>query len=138
MANLANTDKNIRPLAGSVVEGYDLGGSANVGDVVYVASDGDVEVTDGSASATAEGIGIIVGVPGSIPYTTALVAGDRVSVCVYGPVGGFTSLTPGARGWVSDDAGKLEDAAGTVTFPMGYAQSAEIFFVNPGMTAPTS
>jgi hypothetical protein len=138
MANLTKTPKQIAPLAGSRVVTHTLGGAADVGDSVYIAADGDVEVSNGSAAATAEAIGLIVGIEGSVPYDTALVAGQRVTVCVFGPVGGFSGLTPGANGWVSDDAGELEDAEGTVTFPMGYAQSTTVFFVQPGRAAPTS
>lgn len=136
MTNLSIPDaKNVRPLEGAVIRRGTAGGAAAVGDWVYLASDGDWERCDGSEAATAEGRGIIVA---SDHGETTIAAGDGISVVTLGPVGGFASLTPGAVGYTSDDAGKLEDATGTVTWRAGYAESANIFFVLPGMAAAAS
>lgn len=135
MSNLALTAALIRPLDGSVVRGYDLGEAMAPGDCVFVDTDGDINKADGNAVASAKGIGLIVAIQGG----KALGAlGDKASVCVFGPVAGFSSLTPGANGYVSDDAGKLEDAAGTCSRIMGYAEAATVFFIHPEQNDPSS
>lgn len=130
MSVVTVTAANVRPLEGAVLRRYAAGGSGNKGDVVYVASDGDVEVTDSDSAGTSNGVGIVIGV--SDEGVTTFVAGDAVTVCVYGPVGGFASLTPGAVSYVSGTAGKLDTAAGTTLKRMGYNESATVFFVDPG------
>ena len=116
------------PFNGSVVRRYLAGGTVNVGDAVYIAADGDVEQADGSVAGTAFGIGIVVAGDDS---TTSIAAGKPASVCVFGPVTGFSGATPGTKGWISDTAGKVDDAAGTSAHELGYFESATIFFVNP-------
>jgi hypothetical protein len=136
MANLSiPVAKNVRALDGAFIQSGEAGGTAEVGDLVYLASDGDWEQSDASASSTAEARGIIVATGHG---GTTVSAGDAISVVVFGPVAGFASLTPGAIGWTSDDAGKIEDAHGTVTHRVGYVMSAYVFFVMPGLAAPSS
>lgn len=136
MANLAVTAANVRPLDGSVTRGFNLGGAAAPGDPVYVASDGDVERADANVSnATAAVRGLVVAIQGGKAVGAA---GDRATVCVFGPVAGFTGLTPGAPGYVSNDVGKLEDAAGAFERIAGYAESATVFFVNPEQSTAAS
>jgi hypothetical protein len=130
MSAITVTAANVRPLEGAVLRRYAAGGSGSKGDVVYVASDGDVEVTDADSAGTSNGVGIVVGV--SDEGVTTFVAGDAVTVCVYGPVGGFTLATPGAVSYVSGTAGKLDTAAGSTLKRMGYNESATVFFVDPG------
>jgi hypothetical protein len=50
---------------------------------------------------------------------------------VFGPVSGFSGLTPGALGYQSDTAGKIDTAAGTTSKKMGRCESATVFFVQP-------
>jgi len=136
MANLSIPDaKNIRPLESAVIRNAVAGGAMDIGDLVYVASDGDWEQADGNASATAFATGIVVG---SDSGETGILADEGIAVCVFGPVAGFASLTPGGIGYTSDDTGKIEDAAGTVTHTIGWCQTDEIFFVQPGLRLPTS
>lgn len=136
MANLAVTPANVRPLDGAVTRAYNLGGTVAVGDPVYVASDGDVERTDGNVSNTVAAFrGILVALQGG---KSTGAAGDRGTVCVFGPVAGFTGLTPGAPGYVSNDVGKLEDAVGAFQRFAGYAESATVFFVQPVMSTAAS
>lgn len=130
MADITVTAAQVAALTenGALVRDYDAGGTVNVGDVVYIASDGDVEQADGSAAGTAKGIGIVVD---TYDGTTSAADGERVPVCVFGPVSGFSSASPGGKGWVSDTAGKLADASGTSAHEMGYFESAGVFFVFP-------
>ncbi len=138
MAKLALTAVKIRALTenGAVIRPYDAGGSMTVGDLVFVASDGDVEQADANVNqASAKGIGIAVQ---SFDGETSIVAGTPVSVCVFGPVAGFSAMTPGANGYVSDTAGEIADAAATYDRIVGYAERAGVFFVNPEMNDPSS
>lgn len=137
MANLAVTAANVRPLDGSISRHYNAGAAGIVpGDAVYLASDGDVEKSDGNVSNTLAAFrGIVTAIQGG---KSSCAAGDRLTVTVFGPVAGFTGLTPGAPGYVSNDAGKLEDAVGAFQRFAGYAESATVFFVQPVMSTAAS
>ena len=101
-----------------------------------IATDGDVEHADGDVdAATARGIGIAVE---SYDGETSVTAGNPVSGCVFGPVSGLSGMTPGANHYVSDDVGRLADAAGTFSLIMGYAERAGGFFVHPEQNDPAS
>lgn len=130
MADVTITALRVAPLVanGAVIRDYDAGGTLTVGDAVYIASDGDVEQTDASAESTAFGIGMVVD---SYDGTTTIAAGERVPVCVFGPVSGFSGATPGSKGWISNTAGQIADAAGDNAHELGYFESATILFVNP-------
>lgn len=131
MANYTVTALDVSPLPGAIWRDYDAGGSGNVGDLVYLDSNGAVQVTDASAAATAQALGIVVAA-GSIG-ATSFVSGDRVTVCEYGPVGGFSSMTPAGLGYVSETAAKIADTApstgASVVCVVGYCESATTFFV---------
>jgi len=136
MANVTVTAKNVRALNGSGDGGqvpgvfpYNAGGAGDVGDSVYLAADGDVEVTDASSAGTAASIGIVVSVGTFGALTFA--AGDRVAVCRHGKVAGFSGATPGSLAYASDDAGELADAAGSTSRVVGRFDSATVLFVNP-------
>jgi hypothetical protein len=128
MANIAFTAAKISSLTGAIKRRYEAGGAITVGHAVYVAADGDVEEADGSAAGTAGAIGVAVA---SRDGETSIAAGDPVTVVVLGPVGGYTDGTPGAKAWVSDDVGRIADAAGTSGHELGYWESANVLFVLP-------
>lgn len=136
MAAIDYTPAYIRPLEGAELRDFNAGGSGDLGSSVYIASDGDVEVTDADAAATAHGRGIVVAV--NKEGETTFADGDRVTVCVFGPVAGYSGMTPGARVFVDTEAGKLDHTAPSVVMPMGYAESAGVVFVAPSMSGPTS
>lgn len=138
MTAVALTAKYIRPLPhnGAVLQKHTAGGAITVGQVVALASDGYCDPADANGSqALSMGIGIAVA---SYDGETSIAAGDPVTVCVFGPVAGFTGMTPGANHYVSDTAGALDTAAGTFDRIVGYAISATEFFVNPQMNDPSS
>ena len=142
MADVTVTAANVRALTenGAVIAPGPLaaGAAVTIGYAVYIASDGDVEHADANVSAAAtRAIGIAVA--GAVPDTdAALAAGDPISVCVFGPVSGFSSLTPGANLYVSDTAGRIADAAGTFDRIIGYALNASTIFVFPQINDPSS
>ncbi len=140
MAAIAYTPAQIRPLEGAVIRDFSAGGSGELGNAVYIASDGDVEQVDANVAVTSEFEGIVVGVGEGGETTFA--AGDRLSVVTFGPVGGFSGMTPGGRVYVDTDTGKLDHTAptgaGTWTKVAGYAESASVLFVMPQAAAPSS
>jgi hypothetical protein len=138
MTDISLTSANIRAMQqhGAVVRRFDAGAALTVGYGVYLASDGDVEHCDGNAGqAIAKCIGIVVE---SYDGETAIVAGDPASVCVFGPVEGFSGMTPGDTIYVSDTVGRVADAVGTMTHIVGYAQSSTCVFVDPSKSDPSS
>lgn len=128
MALITVTPADVRPLPGAEVERYNAGGSGNVGDLVYMATDGDVEQGNGGAAGTAYAIGVVVSVNGG--PKTSFVAGDRLDVVVKGRVTGFSGMTPGDMLYQSDTAGRVGDAAGTTSHKVGRARSATVLSVN--------
>lgn len=138
MANISLTAANIRALQpnGAIVRPYTAGSTVTIGQLVFIGTDGFVDPADGDVdAATARAIGIAVE---SYDGETSVTVGNPCSVCVFGPVSGFSGMTPGANGYVSDDVGRLADAAGTYSRIMGYAERAGVFFVHPEQNDPAS
>lgn len=131
MADIALVAKKIAALPGALCRMITLGGSVNVGDAVYIASDGDAEQADGNAGTgvneKARGIVLAVGGEGA----ESGVAGERATMCLHGPIAGFSGMTPGDTLFVSDTAGKVADAAGTNSSVIGHAFAADVLFVAP-------
>ena len=128
MAALSVTAADVSVMPQTIVRTFNAGGAVSLGDSVYVVSDDDVEKSNGGAAGTATGRGVVVAIENG---KTVAVANDAVTVALYGPVAGFDSLTPGAPGYVSDTAGEIDTGVGTVTWVMGWALTARMFFVNP-------
>jgi len=137
MADVTVTAGDVRPLPGFVSRRFDAGGTIYTGQSVYIAADGDVVQSDADAgSLEAQSIGIFVA-----DNTGATIAtdGDRVDVVVFGPVTGYSSMTPGALVFASTSAGGLVQGtpdAGSHVVPVGIAFDAATIFVNPSRTAP--
>lgn len=127
MADIVVTSADVRPLTGSVLRRYEAGAALTVGYAVYVAADGDVEHADANAAGLEQVIGVVVA---SYDGETAIAAGDPATVCVFGPVSGYT-MTPADTIWLSDTVGRVADAAATFDRIVGYAESASVLFVNP-------
>lgn len=138
---LATITYNVKPLEGAITRPRVAGGTLLDGYAAYPAADGDLEAADANAAASAAATGIICAAGGTIGQQS-YADGDPVTECVFGPVGGFTGLTPGATYWVSETTGRLTDTAptgaGTWSRAMGYAESANVFFVMPGIEVPVS
>jgi hypothetical protein len=137
MSAISLTAAQIRAMQanGAVVRPYDAGEELTIGNCVYINTDGDVAQADANAVASARGIGIVVEGIGS---ETTINSGERCSVCVFGPVSGFSSMTPGANAYVSDTAGGLDTAAGTCSRIMGYVERDGVLFVHPEQNDPSS
>ena len=138
MADISLTSVNIAALQpnGAVVRPYIAGGTLTVGYLVYITTAGTIVHADGDVdAATARAIGVIVE---SYDGETSITSGNRASVCVFGPVTGFSGMTPGANHYVSDTVGRLSSTAGTFSRIMGYAERAGVFFVHPEQNDPAS
>ena len=137
MSAISLTAAQIRAMTenGAVVRPYSAAEELTIGNCVYVNTDGDVAKADANAVASARGIGIVVE---GIDSETTIDSGERCSVCVFGPVSGFSGMTPGANAYVSDTAGGLDTAAGTCSRIMGYAERAGVLFVHPEQNDPSS
>jgi predicted RecA/RadA family phage recombinase len=114
MADIALTAANVRRVAPRGDEVY-IGIAAvaiTQGQVLYMNSDGKLALADGSAAGTATVVGVAL---------NAAAIGQAVTYMKSGKIGGFTvsGLTPGAFVYLSDTAGALADAAGTVSFVCG-------------------
>lgn len=121
MSDIALTAANIRALKpnGAVTVQGQAGGTITIGDLVYIASDGDWERADGNVAdgVTAKAQGVAVA---SYDGETTINSTDPVTVCTYGPVSGFTSLTAGANYYLSDNVGKIADAVGAYDRIIGH------------------
>jgi hypothetical protein len=138
---MAVTARNVRALNEAETRTFVTGGAVNMGDVVYVDSNGAVQQARANAALTAEAIGVVIAV--AQPGATAAATGEAVEVCVFGPVGGFSGLTPGAVEYLSDTtAGALVETApsgsGKWAKAVGRADAAGILFVLPGVVAARS
>lgn len=126
MADITVTAKNVSPLPDALRRDGIAAGSGNVGDSVYMTASGLVQ-SDGSASGTAVSKGIVVAAGSSGSLTFA--SGDTLTVVTRGPVAGFSGATQGGTAYVSDNAGKVADAAGTNSATVGYFWSATVLMV---------
>jgi hypothetical protein len=128
MADITTVVANASKLPGAFGRDVDAGGAGDLLDTVYIAADDDFEVADGNDADQAKARGIVTSIAGG---KTAFVAGDRIHVTFYGPVTGFSGMTPGDTLYQSDTAGALADAAGTNSHKVGFALTATEVFVNP-------
>jgi hypothetical protein len=131
MADITVTAKLVRPLPGALSIRVQAGSALNVGDAVYMASDGKVDPTDADAAVSAPVLGIVISAPNG---ALAAVLDDWVDVVFVGRVTGFSGMTPGIAVYNSITAGRVADTRGlTGDFPfvVGYALTAETVLVNP-------
>ncbi len=125
MADITVTKGLVRPLDGAVVRQYEAAAAIDLGMAVTLNVSGTIQKT---ASASVDVIGILVS--GSNKGTT-VAAGEICGVVVFGPVAGFSGMTPSGLAYLDSTAGGL-DTAGSV--PVGYAENAEVLFVMPALT----
>lgn len=127
MADLTVTAGDVRALPGAQIVRMQAGGTVNVGALVYVVSDGDVEHTAGGAIGTVlPALGIVVA---ALDGDTSGASGEWVDVVTGGRVTGFSGMTPGDIAYVSNNAGKVADAAGTKSLIVGLVLSATVLLV---------
>lgn len=138
MASIDLTSAQIRPLEGAIVRNYQAGAALTVGYAVYHDSNGYVQHADANASeAASRGRGIVVA---SKDGETSVSSGDRCSVVVFGPVGGYSGMTPGEPVYISDTVGRLDQTQPSNAYrqAFGWADSASVIFVNSDVADPSS
>ena len=104
-----------------------LGATTLAGAVVALQSDGKWDPADGStAGLVALGVAVTAGGDG-----------DPVDIVTYGPLKCVSGATPGAKIYIDDsgDAGEMTETAGSLKVIIGYAETAEIVFVQPMVVA---
>lgn len=142
MADVTVTATQVRGLPGCLRRQFKAGAAitAGVGKVVYVAADGDVEVADASsAGSTNAQLGVIES--GAKNHASGNIADqETVSVILKGLIflGDSAALDETKPHYLSDTAGAIGDAAGTVTRFLGYPNSQTVFNFEPMGSAPTS
>lgn len=143
MAALSFTAANVSAdqNQGAVIRNFEAASAVSVGKPVYVNSDGKIALADANVSETeARAVGLVVN-SADMHGATDIAAGARASVCVFGPVYGFSGLAEGTYAWVGATAGELVDTAptgGAYQFIVGQALASDVFFVNPGTSKPAS
>lgn len=119
---------------GSIIRNAELAADMALGTLVSMNTDGKLVKADGnSTAALARAIGVLVAAPYPLGGTT-VTSGERGSYCVFGPVYGFSGMTPGVYGYVGDAAGEIDtDPSTTNALAVGRAVAADVFFVNIGV-----
>lgn len=134
MADLTRTQAQVKPAtldaeSGCVRRTVISGVAITPGQATYFAADGDAELADGSAAGTAKVRGIAL---------KQVSAGQPVSILLQGPILGWdlSGLAYGADVFLSDTAGELADAAGTVSvkvgtvWPLSDTDRTKVLYVN--------
>lgn len=125
----------IRPLIESIRRPVPAGEAGDIGNLVYINGSAKAALSDADAAATAKARGMVVGI--GAYGNTSFVLNDMLDVCFYGPVAGFSGLTPGADYYVSTTPGVIDDtapagASGDYKWRIGFALDAETLFICPG------
>jgi len=128
MTAVTLTAANVSPLPGAVCRNAIAGEAVGLGDIVGInSSTGYLELAQGDSNVVPAGIVVAVANEGA----AAAVAGDACSVLMWGPIAGFSGMTPGAVYYLSDTAGDLDTATGTAKVIIGIAWSATVLVVHP-------
>ncbi|HSW63419.1 MAG TPA: hypothetical protein VLH56_08925 [Dissulfurispiraceae bacterium] len=137
MADIPVVVASIRPLNNAVIRRGQAAEALTPGQAVYLDGANGWRPTDADFIAAAQGRGVVIS---DSVGSVAFAAGSRVDIVTYGPVTGFTGMTPGGAVFNSVNAGVMDQVApalqGDFPYVMGYAESAVTIFVNPQVTIP--
>ena len=125
---------------GAVNRDYKCAVEVEIGEAVALNSDNELILAVATSEAAARAIGLVTAVPDEFAGTTAPADG-WATVCLFGPVYGFTDLDSGQPLWVSESVpGGLDDTEPTTawTWILGNAVGENVFYVHPGQTTPVS
>lgn len=129
MPDLSYTSRNVRPMDGARVRQVTAGAALAMGDWVYIDSAG---LAQKSVNASGYAVGVVVA---GDQKAATMASGEVVTICFFGPIAGYTSMTPGRLGYLSANAGKIADSGSK---SVGYSWSADIFMVMPGAAVSAS
>jgi hypothetical protein len=113
---------------------FKCGEVIEVGEAVYLASDGTIMLADAGAAVTAQAIGICVAIGGYGKLVSVI--GDMCDVVLHGVCTGFGGLTPGLEVFASATAGAMDEtkpagSSGDFVWSIGSVLGAGIIFVRP-------
>lgn len=137
MALTLSDRKQVRPLPGAIVRHYPAASTVQLGEAVYVNASDKVAPARANAAGTTYAIGIVVSIEGG---NTSAAAEQEVGVCVFGPVTGFSGMTPATPyTYVSSGtAGVFTQTAPTggtnFVYTIGRAIRTDILFIQPQNT----
>jgi len=124
---------------GAIIRNFQAGEALTVGQAVYVTTAETVKKAQSDGTqAEAMARGIVVAAP-NMYGETSIASGERCSVCVFGPLYGYSGMTAGTRVWVAATAGSLQQTAPSgYAHVIGYAAEDDVLFVDPQVTDPAS
>jgi len=134
MAAITIVPLDVGALRESFVRPYPCGEVVEVGEAVYLASDGTIMLADAAAADTAQAIGIVVAVGGYGKLVSVI--GDVCDVVLHGVCTGFSGLTPGLEVFASATAGAMDEtkpagSSGDFIWIVGKVLAAGIIYVQP-------
>ena len=140
MSTVTVTSANVRALTshGAVVIPGTAGATVTIGYLVTQESDGDWVHADANSVGLQTAMGVAVE---SFDGEDTVAEGNAVSVCVAGPVSGFSSLTPAALYYLSDTVGRLDTAEGAYDRIVGIGMEIAgevVLYVNVQLTDAAS
>ena len=130
MADIVKTGANVRPANANqcIIRQLISGEAVDVGEAVYIkVADGKAWLASAAVAASAVFAGVVVAI-GSSGQVVGTGAGEVLSVVMSGPVAGF-AVDAGDLIYLSDTAGALADAAGTVSKVAGLGLPDSILFI---------
>lgn len=139
MASVTVTVGSVKPGDGAIVRRGLAGETLAPGDAVYLDGTNGWKKGDGDAVASAQCRGIVT----SDGFgSTSFASGANVDIVRHGPVLGYSGMTPGGSVFVSNTAGRIDQTASVTTgdfvFSIGYAETAEVLYVQPQNTVPVA
>ena len=139
MADITVTSADVKLHEGTIRYNKELAETVTVGYAVSLDANGKLTVADANGTeAVSRAVGILVATDDG---EATAGSGDRGTVVLLGPVGGFTGMTPGAPVFLSENAGRLTHTAPSSpskSRSIGFALDANTVFVNAEVTTPGS
>lgn len=134
MAAITIVPLDVGALRESFTKAYPCGEVIEVGEAVYLASDGTIMLADAGAAATAQAIGVCVAVGGYGKLVSVI--GDMCDVVLHGVCTGFSGLTPGLEVFASATPGAMDEtkpagSSGDFVWVIGKVLGAGIIYVQP-------
>lgn len=131
MAAVTITATHVRPLDGCQTRRFVSNEAMNIGDVVQVASDGEIEMANATTAAGANGLLGIVVAGANANKTGAIAAGEVATVAYWGMVylGENAALDETKFYFVGTTDGDLDDVAPANERIVGVPASTTVFFV---------
>ncbi len=138
MAVILVTPSAIKPLEGAIVRRGTAGAAGTVGQLVTLQADGFWDPASSTTSGLAAARGVVVAVNGQAG-ASAFAVGDRIDIVRYGAVAYGTGMTPAGAVYVTLSGGGDQTApVAGVVFKAGYAEAANILFVDPQSGPPVA